>query len=82
MAFSLGPNPIHCREGNPIHHEGMDISRSPYSINLRAPKVGGGGGGEFSESRAIEDWLAPLGHFRVDLVSRAGVAAVVVTRAI
>ena len=41
---SLRPNTIRCGEGNPVHHKGVDISRSPCSINLRIPKVARGGG--------------------------------------
>ena len=43
-AFSLGPNPIRGKEGNSVHREGVGISKSPRSINLRIPKVAKGGG--------------------------------------
>ena len=77
-AFSLGPNPIRGKEGNSVHREGVDISKSSRSINLRIPKVAKGGG-EILEPGAIEDWPAPLGCFRLALVSQAGVITVVVT---
>ena len=46
-AFSPRLNPIRHGEGNPVHHKGVDISRGPCDINLRIPKVPGGGGGVF-----------------------------------
>ena len=46
-AFSPRLNPIRHKEGNPVHHKGVDISRGPSGINLRIPKVRGEGEGSF-----------------------------------
>ena len=75
-AFSPRLNPIRHGEGNPIHHKGVDISRGPCDINLRIPKVPGGGG-EFLKLGVVEDWPTLLGCFRLALISREGITAAV-----